>query len=260
VKADLAGMTWVEAAEALPARPVALLPVGSLEQNGPQCPLGTDTAIAEHFARRVAEATGAVVLPSIGYGCSQAFQGFAGTIALAPETLGRVVADVLRGARRQGLDHVLVVNNHGPNESALEGAIRDVRAEAGGVFAIVWPSQVLQQIASAAARPGFAEARGHGGEPTTSVMLAIAPQAMRMDLAVPGRPRDLGAFQVEASMRARFRRYPLNLCVDIDQVSATGVTGDPRAASAEVGASLLEELVAWGIDLVRAFRALGAAP
>ncbi len=260
MKTDLARMTWKEAAEAIPAAPVALLPVGSLEQNGPQCPLGTDTTVAEYFARRVAGATGSLALPAIGYGCSQAFEGFAGTIALAPETLARVVADVLRGARRQGLTHVLVVNNHGPNESAIEGAIREVRAAAGGRFAIVWPSQVLQQMASAAPPPGFAEARGHGGEPTTSVMLAIDPEAMRMDLAVPDRPRDLGAFQVEASMRARFGRYPLNLCVDIDQVSATGVTGDPRAASAAVGAPLLEALVAWGVELVREFRKLDAVP
>lgn len=260
MKGELARMTWKEAGEALAGRPVALLPVGSLEQNGPQCPLGTDTVIADHFARRVAEATESVVLPSIGYGCSQAFQGFAGTIALHPETLARVVADVLRGARRQGLDHVLVVNNHGPNESAIEGAIRDVRAEVGGVFAIVWPSQVLQQMASASPRSGFAEARGHGGEPTTSVLLAIDPDAMRMDFAVSDRPRDLGAFQVEASMRARFRKYPLNLCVDIDRVSSTGVTGDPRAATAAFGAPLFEQLVAWGIELVHEFRKLDPAP
>jgi creatinine amidohydrolase len=260
MKTALARMTWKEAEEALRPRPVALLPVGSLEQNGPQCPLGTDTCIADHFARRVAEAAGGLLLPSIGYGCSQAFQGFAGTIALHPETLARVVGDVLRGMRRHGVEHVLVVNNHGPNEGAIEAAIRDVRAETGGVFAIVWPSQVLQQLATATPRPGFAEARGHGGEPMTSVMLAVDPDAVRMDLAVADRLRDLGAFQVEASMRARFRKYPLNLCVDIDQVSGTGVSGDPTGASAQWGASLLEELVAWGVELVREFRRIGAAP
>jgi creatinine amidohydrolase len=255
VKTELARMTWKEAEDVLRARPVALLPVGSLEQNGPQCPLGTDTVLAEFFARRVAEATGAVLLPPIAYGCSQAFQRFAGTIPLHPDTLGRLVADVLRGVRRHGVDHVLVVNNHGPNESTIEQAIRDARAEAGGVFGIVWPSQVLQQMA-AATRPGFEQVRGHGGEPTTSALLAIDPGAVRMDLAVADRPRDVGAFQVEASMRARFRKYPLNLCVDIDQVSPTGVTGDPRGASADWGGPLLEQLVAWGIELVREFRSV----
>ena len=255
MKTELARMTWKEAEEALSTRPVALLPVGSLEQNGPQCPLATDTLVADHFARRVAEATGSLLLPPIGYGCSQAFQGFAGTISLHPETLARVVADVLGGLRRQGVEHVLVVNNHGPNEGAIEQAIRELRARSGGVFAIVWPGQVLQQMA-AASLPAFEQVRGHGGEPMTSVMLAIAPDAVRMDLAAAGRLSDLGAFQVEASMRARFRKHPLNLCVDIDQVSASGITGDPTGASAQRGAPLLEQLVAWGIELVRAFRAV----
>ena len=60
-------------------------------------------------------------------------------------------------------------------------------------------------------------------------------------------------------MRARFRTYPLNLCVDIDRVSSTGVTGDPRAATAAFGTTLLEQLVAWGIELVREFRKLDPA-
>jgi creatinine amidohydrolase len=258
MKIDLARMTWKEAEAILATRPVALLPVGSLEQNGPHCPLGTDTLIGDYFSRRVAEGAGAVLLPAIPYGCSQAFHAFPGTVPIHPETLARVVADVLEGVRRHGVDHVLVVNSHGPNEGSLEQALRDVRARCGGVFAIVWPSQVLQQIA-AGQLPGFAEIRGHGGEPMTSVMLAIAPDAVRMDLAVPGRLRDLGAFQVEASMRARFRTYPLNLCVDVDQVSDSGVTGDARDASASRGAPLLETLVAWGIDLVREFRAIAPA-
>jgi creatinine amidohydrolase len=257
VKTDLARLTWKEAGEALGARPVALLPVGSLEQNGPQCPLGTDTILAGAFARRVAEATGALLLPAIPYGCSQAFHRFPGTLAIGPETLARLVADVLRSARGHGLDHVLVVNNHGPNEGAIEQAIREVRAAAGGVFAIVWPGQVLQQIA-AASLPGFDRLRGHGGEPMTSAVLAVDPGAVRMDLVVADRLRTLGAFDVEASMRARFRGYPLNLCVDIDQVSDTGVTGDATGASAERGALLLDRLVAWGTELVREFRALPA--
>jgi creatinine amidohydrolase len=259
MKLDLARMTWKEAEEVLAMRPVALLPLGSLEQNGPQCPLGTDTLIGDYFSRRVAEGAGAVLLPPIPYGCSQAFHAFPGTVPIHPETLARVVGDVLTGVRRHGVDHVLVVNNHGPNEAAVEQAIRDVREQVGGVFAIVWPSQVLQQIA-AAQIPGHAEMRGHGGEPMTSVMLAIAPDAVRMDLAVPGRLRDVGAFQVEASMRARFGKYPLNLCVDVDQVSESGVTGDARSASAARAAPLLEALVAWGIDLVREFRAIAPGP
>jgi creatinine amidohydrolase len=255
VKTDLAEMTWPEARDRVTDRVVALLPVGSLEQNGPQCPLGTDTFLAEYFARRLAAATDALLLPTIRYGCSQAFQGFPGTIALHPDTLRRVAYDILRGALNQGIRRVLVVNNHGPNGAPLEAAVRDVRSEAGGVLAIVWPAEVLDEIGRRR-DPGNDEAGGHGGLRQTAAMLAIRPDAVRMDLAVAGRPDPAGPFEVESSTRARFRGYPVNLCLDMDRVSASGVSGDPTTARAEQAAPLLEELVRWGVELVHALQGL----
>ena len=40
-----------------PARAVALLPVGAIEQHGPHLPLATDAIIAEQIAHRAAAAT-----------------------------------------------------------------------------------------------------------------------------------------------------------------------------------------------------------
>jgi len=255
MKTDLADMTWREVQERVRDRLVALLPVGSLEQNGPHCPLGTDTFLAEFFGRRVAATTGAVLLPAVGYGCSQAFRQFPGTVALRPATLSHITRDILRAVIGHGIRRVLIVNNHGPNAAPLEAAVRDVRAEAGGIFAIVWPADVLDEIAQRRAREPD-QAGGHGGLRQTAVMLAIRPDAVRMDLAVADRPSPVGAFDVETSTRARFHGYPVNLCLDIDRVSESGVTGDPNSARAEQATPILEELVDWGALLVQALRDL----
>jgi creatinine amidohydrolase len=256
MKRELSRMTWTEARDVTSERVVAFLPIGSLEQNGPQNPLGTDMLLADFFARRVAaSAEAAVILPSIPYGCSQAFQGFPGTIAVRAQTLTCLVTDVLQGAVAQGIQRALIVNNHGPNEAPIEAAVRSVRAEHGGLFGIIWPAEVLQQMArdSDLFSPN---AGGHGGAVQTAAMLAISPDAVRMDLAVTDRPRNLGAFEIETSTRARFHGHRVNLCLDIQQVSESGVTGDPRAVRADQAMPLLERLVAWGLELVRAFQAL----
>ena len=49
----LAKMTTEQAAQAFRLDPVILLPVGSCEQHGPQCALGTDFLIPDHLARQV---------------------------------------------------------------------------------------------------------------------------------------------------------------------------------------------------------------
>ena len=61
-------LTRPEAAARLAQMPVAILPVGSTEQHGPHLPLGTDIFLAEELAKRVSDATGAVVLPSLNFG------------------------------------------------------------------------------------------------------------------------------------------------------------------------------------------------
>ena len=254
-KNDLGSMTWVEAEKALKLDPVVLLPVGTLEQNGPHCPLGTDTFIADYFTREVARQTDSLVLPAIPYGCSQAFRSFAGTVWLTAGTLQAVVQDVARALAHHGCHRFMVVNNHGPNQYPVEQAVREVMTTAKIRVISVWPSQVLHRMALEMYReePGVI---GHGGEPMTSVMMALRGEDVRTDLVPDGVQKlsPVGNFQVGNSTQSWFRGHPLQFYLDVREVTGTGQTGDARRASAQKGKALLEKAVAWGIGLVEEFK------
>jgi creatinine amidohydrolase len=89
-------LTWCEVAALRQRLDMAILPIGSTEQHGPHLGMDTDTVSAVLVAEAVGTRTGVPVLPAIPYGCSLGHSHrWPGTLALAPETLTRVVVDVL---------------------------------------------------------------------------------------------------------------------------------------------------------------------
>ena len=82
----------------------------------------------------------------------------------------------------------------------------------------------------AASAPAAPDA--HAGRVETSIMLALAPDDVRLDAAAAGETRPLS--EIMAGLRAH----------GVRQVSPNGVLGDPAGASAAEGAALLDLLVA----------------
>jgi len=79
-------MRWPEV-DSGPRR-VLVVPVGSLEQNGPHLPLDTDTRIAVAVARRAyASGTRVALAPAIGVGAGGEHQDFPGTLSIGTATL-----------------------------------------------------------------------------------------------------------------------------------------------------------------------------
>lgn len=164
----------------------AVLPIGAIEQHGPHLPLSVDWFQGEIVARQVAERLNAFLLPGMPFGCSQAHQGFRGTISLAPETLGAVVKDVVKSLLEQGFRRIAVLNFHGGN-LILKLAVRDLNlSQSLGKIVLVSPGQDagprLNEILE-----GYADEQ-HAGELETSVMLHAAPDQvgpLRID-HVPG--------------------------------------------------------------------------
>ena len=240
-------LTWREVQEITSKPALVLLPVGSLEQNGCACPLGTDTIIGDAFSQRLAERTGAVVAPTIPYGQSEAFKAFPGTVWLRPDTLRRVVADVCRSLAASGFSHILVVNNHGRNEPVIEDAAREVMENCDAVIGLIWPLGVMGELTRRSQRVP-AERLGHGGESMASIIKYLAPDDLRLEAAAPDRPAPWGEFDVLNSHQSRFQGLPVSLYVDASRVSESGTTGDPTYASAELGEELLEEALVWATE------------
>ncbi len=170
---SLGRQAWPDVAS---VRPLLAIPLGSCEQHGPHLPLDTDTTIAVAVASELARRRDDVlVAPALAYGASGEHAGFAGTLSIGLAALEHVLVELVRSA-----DHfagVVLVNGHGGNARAVERAVATLRREGRRVLAW-WPSV-----------PG---GDAHAGRVETSLLLAIAPETVRMDLAAAGLHRAAG--------------------------------------------------------------------
>ncbi|MEJ2867377.1 mycofactocin biosynthesis peptidyl-dipeptidase MftE [Actinomycetospora sp. OC33-EN08] len=189
-----------------------LVPVGATEQHGPHLPLGTDTTVATTVAGRL----GLPVSAPVAFGASGEHEGFPGTISIGTETLAAVLVETGRSACRWAR-RLCFVNGHGGNLPALVTATTLLRYEGRDV---AWHSC------------GVPGADAHAGRHETSVMLSLAPEHVRADLAASGNTAPLA--ELMAAIRAG----------SVRDVSGNGVLGDPTGASGAEGAETVAVMAA----------------
>jgi creatinine amidohydrolase/Fe(II)-dependent formamide hydrolase-like protein len=221
---------------------VVVQPVASVEQHGPHLPCYTDSLVAEHLTRRAVALTPPEVnvwtLPVLAYGKSNEHLGYPGTISLSAETLISVCRDVGRSVARSGFRKLVFVNGHGGQPHLLELVARDIREETGLlVFPLfLYRLGVPEDAVSSAEELEYGI---HGGEVETSLVLAIAPQAVRVDRLEPGGERAREAFR---GLRYLSLEGGVPTAWLTRDLSPTGVIGDPTRASAERGERILDHM------------------
>jgi len=200
-------MAWTDVGS-----PILVVPVGSCEQHGPHLPLHTDTVVASALARSLADRRGdCVVAPALTITASGEHQGFAGTLSIGNAAMADLVIELVRSADwSQG---VVFVNGHGGNATAMARAGDTLTQESRR--ALVW-------------WPSMPDGDPHAGHVETSLMLALAPDEVRLDRAVAG-PVPAITELVRAG---------------VQPLSPSGVLGDPTRASVEEGMRLFDELAA----------------
>ncbi len=197
------------------ATTVLAVPVGSTEQHGPHLPLATDTEIAMALAARLAAVRADVLVsPAVAYGSSGEHQAFAGTLSIGPEALTHLLVELGRSA--DGFAGVVLVSSHGGNATAVSDAVSTLVGEGRRVRA--WSPSLPARWGS------------HAGSGETSMLLAMRPEMVRVDQAEPGNEEPVE--ELMATMRAG----------GVGAVSANGVLGDPRPATAVAGERLLAAL------------------
>jgi creatinine amidohydrolase len=215
-----------------------VIPFGSLEQHGGHLPIGTDAMLGDEFGLRIADRLNAFLVPTVRVGFADHHLPFAGTVSISKDTLRRVAVDYAHGLARHGFRRIVFVPTHGGNFQPLVEAVEECRSIAGvKVMTVVsdFSRDVLRQgTVGVSMKSGITpeESGAHAGEWETSIMLWLAPELVRMDFAVPGYVGDM-AEGVQRVLRDG---------VSLDQLSPSGVMGDPRKAQAERGELYVEAL------------------
>lgn len=225
----LAELTWPQVRDRVGTDGVLAVPLGATEQHGPHLPHSVDTDLAVALCTGLAAARpDVVVAPALPFGASGEHAGFPGTLSIGSEALRHVLVELARSAT-DTFAHVLLVSAHGGNGAGLRDAVAQLVDEGRDVslFEPRWTGEP------------------HAGRVETSLMLALDPGRVRMELAEPGEQRALPVI------------LPILYARGIRAVSANGILGDPRGATADEGHVVLERLTADLVSHLDAWRAAG---
>ena len=171
-----------------------LVPVGAIEQHGPHMPLGVDMFLSTKLAELTAEATGALVGPSVGLGYkSQQRSGggnhLIGSFGFDAETVTGICRTLVRELHRHGVSRIVFVNGHYENyQFIFEGvdlALRDLGgacAQPPTVMMLSYWDFVTPEVIGRLYPEGFPGWDvEHGGVMETSLMLEFFPDLVNMD-------------------------------------------------------------------------------
>ena len=251
-KVHMGTLSGGEGREIYAANPVVLLPMGSQEDQGPHAPMG-DYLLAEKMAelialRACAKGTRTVVAPVLAFGGADYFGPMPGGIAISPDTLQRVIVDMVGSLHRNGLTRIVFINGHGGNVGPIGEVARDVYRRTK----MIMPSLYLWRIAYGL-MPGLLGAdhakkvAGHGADPVTSTAMHLFPELIRKDLIPAGKPqKHCTALDIPftALGSASFEGMEVGMPQEYDEIYNLGVgAGDPTLSSEKTGAILTEQLV-----------------
>jgi creatinine amidohydrolase len=230
-------LTFQDIPKRLRATSILCLPIGSIEQHGPHLPLNTDAVLAEEFTRRIigrwAETYDLWQLPTLAVSLAREHEWAPGTLSLSIQGMTTLIRDLGREiARGLPTRNLAIINGHGGNRGILEALAQDLHADFGLNVCILHPA-VWADAGNAAAIPEI-----HGGKNETSLMLAIAPHLVRRDLIA--KKINLDADAVRTVILDQAVTWPW--ATNEKQIADMGVIGDPKAATAEWGEHLLEQI------------------
>jgi creatinine amidohydrolase len=225
-------VTSTDFARLAKAKPLVIVPIGSVEEHGSHLPLCTDSYQAEEIALRVAKSFGALICPPIRYGECRSTRNFPGTISLSGETVRSLALDIASELARNGIDKVMFITGHAGSAhmAALRaGALKAVERNPKLKVMVLSDYDIAYDLRG----KEFPEDDGHAGEIETSRMLRLRPELV-------GRARPKG--------KVRPPKYMV--LPDPEKYFPSGVMGDSTRASARKGGNIDDYVVRKLCELV----------
>lgn len=219
---------------------LVLLPVASTEQHGPHMATGVDTVLCGEACRRTAERIAkmrpVVVAPTVWMGLAEHHVALGGTFTLSLATWHAVLVDLCRSIAHAGFRHICIVNGHGGNMAALAALTTDLTRDLGLAIATTSYWSLPHATGAFAAILERQDGVIHACEAETSMMLAVAKDCVRAErLAESAGPEALTRAPMGSALGGPVARWR-----SFKEITANGVIGDPRAATAEKGERLLD--------------------
>ena len=120
-KDTMANMSWTEIQSFANKNAIVLLPMGVIEEHGPQLCLGTDIYTAHIYCLSIKEKLEAkghtvVIAPPFYWGVCQCTGGFIGSFHIRKETAKALILDILLSLSEFGFNNIFGVNAHGDIE------------------------------------------------------------------------------------------------------------------------------------------------
>jgi creatinine amidohydrolase len=226
----LEDLTWTELRDVIKSgTTTVILPVGGVEQSGPDMALGKHDARARVLAERIARALGhTLVAPVMAYvpeGSTSpptAHMRFPGTITVPADVFRKTVESAALSFRLHGFSNVVLIGEHGGYQGDLAAVAANLNRKWAGTSARAHFIPEYYRAATTEFYPvlkshGFssAEIGTHAGVADTSLTMAIDPRLVRA-----------GQLRTGSNLTAE-----------------NGVYGDPRRSSAEMGQLGVEIIV-----------------
>ena len=232
----LEDLTWTELRDQIRSgKTTIIVPIGGTEQNGPHMALGKHNLRVRSLSEKIARSLGnALVAPVIAYvpegnlDPPTAHMRFPGTITIPEEAFDKTLEYAARSVKLAGFHNIVFLGDHGGYQKDEKRVADRLDKE--------WAAQPVSVLAVGeyyhASESGFGQllrSKGypeqevglHAGLADTSLMLAIDPRLVRMDRLQSGEP------------------------------SGSGVNGDPRHSSAELGQFGVDLIVAQTVEAIR---------
>ena len=247
-------LSWTDIA-ALPDREntVIVLPVGATEQHGPHLPCAVDTLIAAgvvgHALARLPASVPAFAMAPISYGKSEEHLHFPGTVTLTGRTLLSTIEELGESVYRAGFRKLLFVNGHGGQPQVLEMAARELRLRHGDFIVVPSFTWRVPHVAGQYLNECEKRLAMHAGHAETALVLALAPETVRMDRAVASYPPEFPSKLLSPDGRPACAWAARDF-------SESGVIGDPTPATAEQGQAILDSLAtSWAQAITELYEA-----
>lgn len=241
---ELTGDRFVEAVKECEG--VCLIALSVIERHGHHLAMGTDMYEGRGMLERVAKLEPVILFPDYYFTQIPEARHLAGTISIDGDLMIRLLDNVCREIARNGLKKIVLVNAHGGNFglTALYNMLQLYQPKDYVVY-LVQPFPFMGQ----ANVPWPNEEDGHAGPGETSMMLALRPDLVQMDLL-----KDDGEGQARNRLQ-HLREAQVQTGIWWYADHPTHYSGNAKYATAAAGENLLDAIAEGIAKAVRAIKA-----